>query len=105
MMKWLFVTLSPLCLNWLLSKKLGCWDVWDSSREEGGWSPIFFKLFNGWEMEEVESFFLTLHNRKFRPLQEDKLVLKSSKGKGFSVKFMFSLLDQSRSLAFPFRSI
>ena len=41
-------------------------DVWDSSREEGGWSPVFLRPFNDWEAEEVERFLHFLHNKKIR---------------------------------------
>ena len=48
-------------------------DVWDVSRVEGGWAPVFLRSFNDREMEEVESFLLLLHNRKIRPGLEDNL--------------------------------
>ena len=71
----------------------------------GGWSPIFSRPLNDWEVEEVERFLQAIHRRKVRPFQEDKLLLKASKVGGFSVKFLYKVLDQSPPLAFPCRSI
>ena len=31
-------------------------DLWDSSREEGGWIPCFARPFNDWELEELLCF-------------------------------------------------
>ena len=46
-------------------------DVWDFSRAEGGWSPVFVRDFNDWEMEEVERLLQLLHRRKIMSYQED----------------------------------
>ena len=80
-------------------------DVWDSSREEGGWSPVFLRPFNDWEMNEVERFLHFLVNQKVRPFQEDRLVLKESKTNGFSVSLMYRKLRYSIPTDFPWRSI
>ena len=63
-------------------------DVWDYSREERGWSPVFLRPFNDWEVEEVERFLHFVRSRKIRPLQEDRFVLKEFMSDGFSVILM-----------------
>ena len=80
----------PTLFNLAIHKDARVAEVWDSSREEGGWSLIFSRPLNDWEVEEVERFLQALHGRKYRPLQEDKLVLKTSKADSFFVKFIFS---------------
>ena len=80
-------------------------DVWDSSREEGGWSPVFLRPFNDWEVEEVERFLHFLHNKKIRPFREDQLLLKETMTNGFSVRLMYCKLMHSLSTDFPCRSI
>ena len=80
-------------------------DVRDSSREDGGWSPVFLRPFNDWEMEEVERFLHFLHNKKIRPVQEDRLLLKESITDGFSVRHMYHKLMFFPPLDFPSRSI
>ena len=72
---------------------------------DGGWSPVFLRPFNDWELEEVERFLQFLHNKKIRPSQEDRLLLKESITDGFSVRLMYSKLVYSPPLDFPYRSI
>ena len=67
-------------------------DVWDYSRKDGGWSPVFLRPFNDWEMEYVERFLHFLHNKKIRLVQEDRLLLKESTTNGFSVRHMYRKL-------------
>ena len=76
----------PTLFNLAAHKEAKVADGWDSSREERGWSPVFLRPFNDWEVEEVERFLHFLHNRKIRPLQEDRLLLKESMSDGFSVR-------------------
>ena len=80
-------------------------DVWDSSREEGGCSPVFQRPFNDWEMEEVERFLHFLANKKVRPFQKDRRLLKESKTNGFSVILMYRKLRYYIPTDFPWRSI
>ena len=80
-------------------------DVWDSSREDGGWSPVFLRPFNDWEMKKVERFLHFLHNKKIRPFQEDRLLLKESIIDGFSVRHMYRKLMYSPPIDFPCQSI
>ena len=95
----------PTLFNLAVHKDARVVEVWDSSREEGGWSPVFQRPFNDWEMEEVERFLHFLANKKVRPLQEDRLLLKESKTNGFSVSLMYRKLRHSIPTDFPWRSI
>ena len=63
-------------------------DVCDLSGVEGGWSLVFVRDFNDWEMEEVKRPFQFLHRRKIRLYQEDQLLMKGAKGHNFSVRIM-----------------
>ena len=95
----------PTLFNLAVHKDVRVVDVWDSSREEGGWSPVFLRPFNDWEMEEVERFLHFLVNKKIRPFQEDRLLLKESRTFGFSVSLMYRKLRYSPPTDFPWRSI
>ena len=92
----------PTLFNLAAHKDVRVADVWDSSREEGGWSPIFLRPFNDWEVEEVERFLHFLHNKKIRPFQEDRLLLKKTMTDGFSVRLMYRKLVHSLPTDFPF---
>lgn len=41
-------------------------DVWDNTREGGGFFPYVARAFNDWEMEEVENFLPTILRLKGR---------------------------------------
>ena len=59
----------PTLFNVVAHKDATIAEVWDSSRVDGGWSPVFQRPFNDWEMEEVERFLLVLHSKKIRPFR------------------------------------
>ena len=95
----------PTLFNLATHKNAKVANVWDSSREDGGWSLVFLRPFNDWEVEEVERFLHFLHNKKIRLFQEDRLLLKESMIDGFSVRHMYRKLMYSLPTYFPCRSI
>ena len=95
----------PTLFNLTAHKEVRIADVWDSSREERGWSPVFLRPFNDWEVEEVERFLHFLYSRKIRPLQEDLLLLKETMSDGFLVRLMYRKLAHSAPTDFPAWSI
>ena len=99
------VMLSPTLFNLVAHKDIRVAEVWDSSGEDGGWSPVFLRLFNDWEMDEVERFLLFLQNRKIRPFQEDYLILKETMPNGFSIRLMYRKLMHFLPTDFPWRFI
>ena len=80
-------------------------DLWNWDSEEGGWNPTFLRSFNDWEMEEVDRFLQVLHSKQIKHFMEDKILFKGSRNNGFSVKSMYSVLDCSPQVDFPYRSI
>ena len=82
----------PTLFNLAIHKDARVAEVWNSSREKGGWSLVFSRPLNDWELEKVERFLQALHGRKYKLLQVDKLVLKTSKADSFSISFIFSHL-------------
>ena len=95
----------PALFNLAAQKDARVAEVWDSSVEVGVWSPVFLRPFNDWELDEVERFFLFLHNKKVRSVQEDRLLLKDSISDGFSVRHMYRKLMFSPPFDFPSKSI
>ena len=95
----------PTLFNLVAHKDTRVVEVWDFSRDDGGWSPVFQRPFNDWEMDEVERFLLFLQNRKIRPFQEDPLILKETRPDGFSVRLMYRKLMHSLPTDFPWHSI
>ena len=64
--------------------------LWDQSGNLGYWNPIFTRLNNDWEMEEVKTFFSRLHSHVLRRGNEDVMSLRVSKKDFFTVKSFFS---------------
>ena len=98
----------PTLFNFSSHKDARVADVWDSSREEGVWSLVFLRPLNDWEVAEVaevERFLHFLHNKKIRPFQEDRLLLKETLTNGFSVSLMYRKLRYSLPTDFPWQSI
>ena len=79
----------PYLLNMAAHKEALVADVWHFSRAKGGWSLVFVRDFNDWEMEEVERFLQILHIRKITSYQEDQLLLKGAKEAVFSTRLMY----------------
>ena len=80
--------------NMAVHKKVLVADVWDFSRAEGGWSLVFVRDFNDWEMEEVERFLQILYRRKIMSHQEDQLLLKGAKEAVFSTRLIYKKMVQ-----------
>ncbi|RVX05053.1 hypothetical protein CK203_019336 [Vitis vinifera] len=64
--------------------------LWDQSGNLGYWNPIFTRLNNDWEMEEVKTFFSRLHSHVLRRGNEDVMSWRVSKKDFFTVKSFFS---------------
>ncbi|RVW44014.1 hypothetical protein CK203_074973 [Vitis vinifera] len=84
--------LSTLNKALLSYKEAWLMELWDSSGEEGVWSPRFSRSFNDWEVEEVERLLLTIRGRRLNPLLEDKMLWKETKDEIFSVKSLYGAL-------------
>ena len=54
-------------------------ELWDSTGEEGGWSPRFSRPFHDWEVEEVERLLVTIQGRRLNPNLEDRVLWKETK--------------------------
>ena len=80
-------------------------DLWDSSREEGGWIPCFIRSFNDWELDEILCLLNTIQGKQIIESQEDLMSFKETKDENFSVKLLFKALDRSKNVVFPHKLI
>ena len=76
-------------------------DLWDSSREEGGWIPRFIRSFNDWELDEILCLLNIVQGKQIIESQEDLMFFKETKDGNFSVKILFKALDRSKNVVFP----
>ena len=79
--------------------------LWDLRGEEGGWSPLFSRSFNDWELEEVQIFLQVIQGKRVISNQEDVLLMKDIKGGRFSIKHFYLQLAPVRDSLFLFRFV
>ena len=95
----------PSLFNLTLNKEVMVAYIWYRAKGAECWSPTFLRPLNDWEIEEMIRFLQTLRNQNFRPMGEDKLLLKDVKEKGFSVKIMYKGFDLSPAFDLPYRLV
>ncbi|RVX11631.1 hypothetical protein CK203_015892 [Vitis vinifera] len=61
-------------------------DVWSPRRCWDGWTPLFSRAFNDWEIEMVERFMLKIQAFRVQREDEEKVVWTTSKSGAFLVK-------------------
>lgn len=93
------------CLLWQLTKRLW-WQYLGLLREEGGWTPLFSGLSMIGNWRRLRDVF-TLQDKTVFPCQDDKLLLKETKDRQFSVKFVRPCIghNQPCSRIIPFGSL
>ena len=69
----------PLCESFpslfsiSLSKNAWVLDVWNSVGDGDGWTPLFARAFNDWEIEEVEHFLQRIQAFRVQREEEDRV--------------------------------
>ena len=98
---------APLCESFpslfsiSLAKNTWVLDVWNPDGVRDGWTPLFSRAFNDWEIEMVERFMLKIQAFRVQREDEDKVVWTASKSGAFSVKSLYSILEPGGSSLFP----
>ncbi|RVW49042.1 hypothetical protein CK203_080976 [Vitis vinifera] len=62
-----------------------------------GWTPLFSRTLNDWEIEMVEWFMLKIQAFRVQREDEDKVVWTTSRSGDFSVKSLYSILEPGGS--------
>ena len=68
------------------NKEASVTDVWEPSREGGGWTPCFVRLFNDWEVEEIQNLFQAIKDKRILPSQDDLIIMREAINVRFSMK-------------------
>ncbi|WJZ92487.1 hypothetical protein VitviT2T_011477 [Vitis vinifera] len=80
-------------------------DVWNPDGVGDGWTPLFSRALNDWEIEMMEQFMLKIQAFRVQRENEDKMVWTTSKSGVFSVKSLYSILEPGGSAMFPYIGI
>ena len=101
----------PLCESFpslfviSLAKDVWVSDVWNPDGVGDGWTPLFSRELNDWEIEMVERFMLKIQPFRMQREIEDKVVWTASRNGVFLVKSLYSILQPGGSALFLFDSI
>ncbi|RVW99516.1 putative ribonuclease H protein [Vitis vinifera] len=95
----------PYLFSISLSKDAWVSDVWNPNNDGEGWTPLFSRAFNDWEIEMVERFMLKIQAFRVQREDKDRVVWTASKGGVFSAKSLYSILEPGDSHLFPCNSI
>ncbi|RVW56027.1 putative ribonuclease H protein [Vitis vinifera] len=76
-------------------------DYWDPMGEVGGWTPLFLRPFNDWEVEEVERLLSSIQGKRLDADGEDRMLWRGTKNEIFTVKSLYKSLDHSCAVSFP----
>ncbi|WJZ95322.1 hypothetical protein VitviT2T_014100 [Vitis vinifera] len=83
------------------SKDAWVTDYWDPMGEVGGWTPLFLRPFNNWEVEEVERLLSSIQGKRLDADGEDRMLWRGTKNEIFIVKSLYKSLDHSCGVSFP----
>ncbi|RVW36960.1 hypothetical protein CK203_094909 [Vitis vinifera] len=78
---------------------VGC-GLLDPMREVGGWTPLFLRPFNDWEVEEVERLLSSIQGKRLDADGEDRMLWRGTKNEIFTVKSLYKSLDHSYAVSF-----
>ncbi|KAJ9691054.1 hypothetical protein PVL29_013294 [Vitis rotundifolia] len=101
----------PLCESFAslfsisLSKDAWVSEVWNPVSDGDGWTPLFVRAFNDWEVALVERLLQKIHTFRVQGEEEDSVIWTASKDGVFSIKSLYSMLEEGGSSLFPSKSI
>ena len=87
------------------SKEVWVTDGWNPNSDGGGWTPLFSRAFNDWEVELVECFLQKIQAFRVCRDVKDRVIWINSKCGTFSVKSFYSILEPGDSPLLPSGSI
>ena len=80
-------------------------NVWNLEGDRGGWTPLFSKAFNAWELVLVERFLQKIQAFRVYRDVEDRVIWIVSRCGTFSIKSLYFILKPRDSPLFPSGSI
>ena len=84
---------------------MDCFSKWGKGWGVESWNPGFTKLFNDWELDEVENLLGQLCGEKVMLDEEDGVRWLESKDDNFSIKPLYKVLEPNSSVCFPMKII
>nr|CAN82017.1 hypothetical protein VITISV_003416 [Vitis vinifera] len=97
----------PLCesfsslFSMSMSKNAWVSEVWNPVGDGDGWTPLFARAFNDWEIDLVEHLLQKIHAFRVQREEEDRVIWTASNDGAFSIKSLYSILERGGSSMFP----
>ena len=84
-----------------MSKNAWVLEVWNPIGDGDGWTPLFTRAFNDWEIDLVERLLQKIHAFRAQREEEDSVIWKASNDGAFSVRSLYSMMEPGGSFMFP----
>ena len=84
-----------------MSKNAWVSEVWNPVGDGDGWTPLFARAFNDWEIDLVERLLQNIHAFRVQREEEDRVIWTTSNDGAFTVKSFYSMLESGGSSIFP----
>ena len=97
----------PLCESFpslfsiSMSKNAWVSDVWNPVGDGIGWTPLFARAFNDWEIILLERLLQKIQAFRVQREEEDRVIWTASKDGVFSVRSFYSMMEPGGLSLFP----
>ncbi|RVW99831.1 hypothetical protein CK203_029136 [Vitis vinifera] len=84
-----------------MSKNAWVSEVWNLVGNGIGWTPLFARAFNDWEIDLVERLLQKIQAFRVQREKEDKVIWTASNNGAFSVRSLYSMMEPGGLSLFP----
>ncbi|RVX07327.1 hypothetical protein CK203_022644 [Vitis vinifera] len=84
-----------------MSKNAWVSEVWNPVGDGIGWTPLFARAFNDWEIDLVERLLQKIQAFRVQREEEDRVIWTASKDGAFSVRSLYSMMEPGGLSLFP----
>ena len=91
----------PSLFSMSMSKNVWVSEVWNPVGDGDGWTPLFARAFNDWEIDLVEQLLQKIHVFRVQREEEDRVIWTASNDGAFSVRSLYSMMEPGGSSMFP----
>ena len=68
-------------------------EVWNPVGDGIGWTPLFARAFNDWEIDLVERLLQKIQAFRVQREEEDRVIWTTSNNRAFSVSSLYSMME------------
>ena len=91
----------PSLFSMSMSKNAWVSEVWNPVGDGVGWTPLFARAFNDWEIDLVERLLQKIQAFRVQREEEDRVIWTASNDGAFSVRSLYSMMEPGGLSLFP----